>query len=437
MSPRAERDVIVIGGGLAGLRAARDVREAGRSVLLLEARDRLGGRTWNPPFLGSGHPVELGAAWVAPAYHHFVAAEMERYGLRLAAPPPDPHFVWRFSGRVDHHFPLDDAQIFELERALYRVMQANHRVDSSIPRDRQDLADLDVSVEVFLRSCDLSPRTYEFLLTFATLGSGAPAADWSALSAFSLMAAFDNSALAWFAGVVDKLEGGTSALVRALAADVEGDIRLSAAVTRLRDHGDDVAVHLDTGEELSAQVAIVALPVPLWGELEVSPPLTGAKAELADLSHPNRMGKLWVLVEGVPRDVMAIGADSDLLLLGSQYELDEGSLMVGFTAPPATLDITDRDAVTVAVRQFFPDARVLGLHAHDWNSDPWARGGWMTYRPGQITRLHGHLQPPHGRLCFAGADLATKWIGWMDGALETGAAAAGQAFELLGDAPLS
>ena len=63
-----EADVLVAGAGLAGLRAARDLAEAGRSVLLLEARDRPGGRTWTRPFAGSGPMVEMGGSWFAPGH---------------------------------------------------------------------------------------------------------------------------------------------------------------------------------------------------------------------------------------------------------------------------------------------------------------------------------------------------------------------------------
>jgi monoamine oxidase len=73
-------DVVVAGAGFAGLRAARDLVEAGRSVLLLEARERAGGRTWTRPFAGSGPMVEIGGSWFAPA-HAAVVAELARYGL--------------------------------------------------------------------------------------------------------------------------------------------------------------------------------------------------------------------------------------------------------------------------------------------------------------------------------------------------------------------
>ena len=77
-------DVVVIGGGIAGVTAARDMGEDGLSVLLLEARNRLGGRTYYRRFADTEHAVEFGGAWVAPRWHRHVAREVERYNLSLA-----------------------------------------------------------------------------------------------------------------------------------------------------------------------------------------------------------------------------------------------------------------------------------------------------------------------------------------------------------------
>ena len=72
-------DAVVIGAGFAGLVAARDLIEAGHRVVVLEARDRAGGRTYSDTFPGTDVVIDLGAEWFDPARHHFMAAEVERY----------------------------------------------------------------------------------------------------------------------------------------------------------------------------------------------------------------------------------------------------------------------------------------------------------------------------------------------------------------------
>jgi len=419
-------DVIVVGGGFAGLRAARDLNDAGREVLLLEGRDRLGGRTLMQTFPGTAKQVELGAAWVAPKHHRYVAQEMERYGLTLAEPADEASFHWRFDGVVSRAFPLVGDELYELERALYRIVDASHRIDTDVPRDEGDLAALDVSVEEFLRGLQLSPRTYDFLAGFGSLGSGARPSEWSAITALSLIAAFNCSAYAWFAAVTDKLAGGTASVIDALVDDARPDVRLSTPVERIEQREGEVVVFAAGGATFAAGAVVVAVPINVWRDIEFVPELSEAKATLRREGHPNRMGKLWALVEDAPAGAMGFGPGADLLFLAHQHELDGASLMVGFSAPPSTLDVTDRAAVERAVRQYFPDASVRASVAHDWNADRFSNGGWQTYRPGHATRYMSGLQVPEGRVCFAGADTATRWIGWLDGALETGARAAGQ-----------
>jgi (S)-6-hydroxynicotine oxidase len=423
-------EVVVVGGGLAGLRSARDPSEQGLDVLVLEGRDRLGGRTWARAFPDTDVVVEVGGSWLVPARQPWVSAEIARYGLELAPEHPKKFkWAWRFDGGVTTELPLDFDQRYDLERALYELVRASHRVNPDVARDQ--LADLDVSVACYLQALGLSRRTLEFLSAFGALGAGAAAEDWSALTAISLVADFGHSALAWFAAVSRTLRGGTPALVNALAQGGAARVNLEADVTRVEQ--DDLEVRITTrdGRLISAAAAVIAVPVNVWSDIAFSPALSEAKSVLATSRHPGRMKKVWALVEGAPANTQGFGFGNDFVLLAPHSDVAGAGLMVGFAAPPTGVQIGEHETVQAGVAEYFPDATVLETDGHDWNTDPFAKGAWLTHPPGYVSAHGFELPRREGRLCFAGSDLAQSWVGWMDGALSTGAAAAAEALEIV------
>jgi monoamine oxidase len=426
-------DAIVVGGGFAGVRAARDLGDAGESVLLIEARDRLGGRVWTRPFEGREAPIEMGGTWVSTDVHPFTAEEVERYGFALKvshAGAVDAR--WSLGGELIHGFPLAGEEIYDLERVLFETIKASHRVDIDVPRDQQDLADLDVSVEEFFGRFDPMPRVREFLYMWAGLGSGALPAEWSMLTALSLIAAMDNSVYGWYGAVTDAFEGGISGVVETLARDSGARIELSTPVARIEQGADSVRVTARDGRAWSAAAAVVAVPIALWPEIEFAPALPEDKLEPARRNHPGRMKKTWMVVDGIPDNLYASGWGTDFVQVFPEDSEPDGLVAIGMCAPPSELDPRDPQAVETAMRQFAPDARVLATDVHEWRGDPFAKGGWYVPPPGVLTSFHSALGRPEGRLSFAGADLAVRWIGWIDGALETGARAAREALARAG-----
>jgi len=119
-------EVIVIGGGFAGLAAARDLTQAGVAVTLVEGRDRVGGRTWTDPFLDTGEMVELGGSWFSPE-HEVAARELARYGLAVRTHAVPRRVRWRTDGRLRDGFPIDPDDLTELDGALVRIAEDARR----------------------------------------------------------------------------------------------------------------------------------------------------------------------------------------------------------------------------------------------------------------------------------------------------------------------
>ena len=427
MAEQKRYDVIVIGGGFAGLIATRDLREQGRSVLLLEARDRLGGRAHFQTFPGTDKAVELGGTWVMPEYMTEIGREIARYGWQLTGSEIGSlQFLWQFGDEDKTAFPIAPGDRYALERALFQIGLDARRIDTHRPRDEQNLADLDVSVAEYLNRLDLPQRVYDLISAYARIGAGGAVEDWSALMALSLVAAYDNSPYAWFASVTTRFRDGTAEPVAMLAGAAE-DIKLCAVVTAIEQSADDVTVALRDGARFTADTAILTVPVPLWSTISFSPPLSATKQGAAVRGHAGHMGKVWIMIEDMDEDISSFGANTDLLLLQTEYRVDGKSLLVGFTSAPNLLDVSDHDAIVRAVHQHVPGAKVVATFSHDWSSDPFARGSWMANPVGQLSQSSSGLRAPEGRLLFAGSDIAIRWIGWIDGAVETGRRAAAEA----------
>lgn len=426
-------EAIVIGGGFGGLTAARDLHDAGHSVLVLEGRDRLGGRAWFKEYPGTGKSIEYGGTWVAPRWQPHVKAELERYSLPLIESPTPSEFAWVLGGEMSRSpSPLPVEEWLGFEQAIRAIDNAAARIRfGEEPLDQRGLEDLDVPFDSWLRGLDLPPKTRDFLTAWAGFYFGAPCSEVSGLHILSWVAGFENSAVAWYVAVSEKLKDGTASLIDALAEDSAAEIRFGSSVTGIESRDDSVTVTTRDGQTHTAGAAVVATPINTWHELSTIPGLNASKSAMAEQRMAGHSTKIWALVRNAGGNFYGVGADTKIKWLATEYSTPDGDLLVGFGNSPEELDVSDSTAVTAAVHEFLPDAEVVSTDAHDWNADEFSQGTWMAYRPGQVMRHASGLQRPEGRLTFAGSDLASGWVGWIDGAVESGHRAARAAVEML------
>jgi monoamine oxidase len=407
-------DVIVIGAGFAGLTAARELSRHGRSVLVLEARDRIGGRTWTDSRFGL--PLELGGTWVHWTQPH-VWAEITRYGLEVTRSPLPERAYWHAGGRSHEGTPDELLALFDPGMT---AMLADSREWFDRPYEpflRADFAALDgESVLDRIATLDVAGDERELLEGMWALNFNAPPDTAGLTQALRWCAAASGSwQLLFEACSTVKLKHGTRSLAEAMAADSAAEIRFGTVVTAVTQHPAGVTVTTGPGETFEAADVVVTLPLNVLGSIQFGP-----DAFAGATSQASQGLKTWIRVRGDVEPFLAFGGkDLPLTYAHKEYAVDGDSILVAFGPEAARLRPDDVDGVAKALAVWRPDLDVVDVVGHDWVADRFSGETWPMLRPGQLRQLRA-LRRPHGRVHLAGSDHATGWAGFIDGAIETG-----------------
>jgi monoamine oxidase len=417
------RDVLVVGAGFAGLVAARELRKAGLDVVVLEARNRIGGRTWTADY--QGLPVEMGGAWVH-WLQPYMLTELRRYGIATEDEGEAREGKWVTDG-VAHPVTVESqwATIVEATTAMCR----DARTLFPLPHEPLlgDIDDVDrFSLQDRILDLEMDEDRRAVAEGFWSGLSSAPAHEVGIVSALRWCAlAGHDPELMVETATGSSIVGGTSALADAIRADGGFEVRLSAPVDAVHQDEAGVEAVLRDGSVVAAAAAVVAVPLNALDRIAFGPALANGKRAAAKEGQASRGLKAWVRVRGErPMEFASAPASSRLTYVHPAERIGGDTLFVAFGNDAHALDLTDQSAVGDAFRELVPDADVVDVFAHDWTRDEFSLGTWASHRPRQISRYLAELQRPEGRVVLAGADIADGWSGFIDGAIESGLTAA-------------
>ncbi|GAO16497.1 uncharacterized protein UV8b_06986 [Ustilaginoidea virens] len=449
----AHFDVIVIGAGYCGLTAARDASLAGLKVLLLEARDRIGGRSWSSDI--DGYPYEMGGTWVYWG-QATVWREIARYGMQ-----DDLEISYDF-GRGINRFLLSSAtgtQSFSheqedalLESALGKLVN----VDGSFGRDtipfpHSGLLNPQARRLDFMSVADrlaeikhhLTPNERLAAEAFVLLCSGATLETtsfyeflhWWALSGYSYQGCINHL-------VKYKFRRGQSSFAIRFFEEALGSGNLSYAfnqpVASVEDAGHQVRVVTRGGHAFAAARVVSAVPLNVLTSVKFDPPLSPARWQAAKTGHGNQTVKVHAEIgDRDLRSFTGISYPHNGLIYGfGDGETPAGNThVVAFGGQHNHFHPEDSIEHTISAFQGFAPMKVERIVFHNWSRDEFAKGAWFFPGPGLLANHLPAMRERQGNIFFASSDWALGWRSFIDGAIEEGGrAAAAVRADLLGRA---
>jgi monoamine oxidase len=436
-------DVIVIGAGLAGLSAARTLVDRGASVLVLEARDRVGGRLYSRRI--GGATFDVGGQWIGPGQSR-VAALARRLGLETFPTHHDGKKVLHAAGRVSTYSgsipTLPPLSLVQLELLLRVVDRMRASIDPKQPWAAKRAAALDsVSVDDWRRRWLVRADVSGCLDAAVRTVFGVEAREVGMLHFLSYCAAGGGlMRLVEIHGGAqqDRFVSGAQGLALGLAAELDDRVRLNAPVSSVTRDDGGVRVAFAGGEVVGSRV-IVALSPLLAGSIHWSPPLPAPREHLHQRVPMGHTAKVLLLYEravwrerGFSGELVSDAGPLSVVFDNGSHDGSTPALLGFAVGEPgrvwSALDERERRRAVIAqlARAFgswLPEP--VAIVEHDWTSENWTRGCPVgTIGTGVLTTIGHALREPVDRIHWAGTETAVEWTGYMEGAIESGERAA-------------
>ena len=437
-------DVVVVGAGMAGLIAARDLIAANVSVLVLEARNRVGGRLLNHT-LANGSVVELGGQWVGPTQDR-VLALAEDLGLGLFPTYIDGEHFLAMDGSVERYggedFHLPGEASADVTETWEQLQEMAEEVPLDEPWGAAKAGTWDAqTLESWLIA---NAKTEVGLGYWRTMVPALFSADTAEMSLLHFL--FNCRSGGTLDRLVDthggaqesRLVGGSQQLALRLADRLGDAVRLGSPVGAIRQDDRGVEVAHDGGIVTAGQ-AIVALPPTLAGRIRYSPALPPLRDQLTQQVPMGYVTKVQIAysepfwrAEGLSGSVFSLDDEVSVIFDNSPQDLSCGVLL-GFlegkhARRAGKLAPEERKELVLSVLEKFFGPRAADPEEYverDWAAEEWSRGCYGgRFGTGVWTGYGEALREPVGRVHWAGTETAEVWNGYMDGAVRSGERAA-------------
>ncbi|MDQ1449356.1 MAG: monoamine oxidase [Actinomycetota bacterium] len=447
MPERIDADVCVVGAGYAGLTAARRLSQGAKSVAVLEARDRVGGRIWTQ-HLSDGSPVDRGGAWLAPKHDAIFALAREVGASTYKTWVKGSHLLIdgdrtrRYTGLIPKISPLAVVTIALAQARLDRMAK---KVPLETPWTAKRAAEWDArSVAWWIERSGIRSGIGRDLFEMAVRGLfTGDLNDTSFLHLLFLVRAHGsiNTLFSIEGGSQENMvEGGAGSIAQRVADDLGDAVRLRAPVRSIAQRDDHVVV--EAGDiTVSARHAVVTVPPALALGIAFDPVLPDDRLTLYRNAVAGPESKTLVVydepfwrADGFSGQTSEPGSASEVTLDASPVSGTPG-VIASFTFGPVAARVQKLDPAVRCKAVIDALTARLGSRAASpidfietaWWEQEWTRGCSMAhFPPGVLTRYGPLLQQPMGRVHWAGTETATISHGAIDGAIRSGERAAAE-----------
>jgi monoamine oxidase len=439
---RQRADVCVVGAGFAGLAAAYRLWQRGLSVVVLEARTRVGGRSWSVR-MKDGTFVDFGGQWVGSTQERFYALIKEMGGETY--PSPGRGLVtlqrgvlntgeyYRIKDDTDASFPGGDLYA----TAKKAVNDLAMTIDPAAPWKHPDAARLDsITFAEWLRQNVENESVRKLIATEVGSVPCASPEEISMLHLGWLIRACDNLDALFGPAQADRVIGGTQTVARKVAEKLGSAIKFGQPVRKIEWNDKGAIVHSDQ-MSIAARHVIVAIPPALAGGIEYEPSLPVNRMQVTQRWPQGLVIKVAMIyprpfwredgLAGTSYDhvsVMGETADSS-----NPDDMSKAGILTGFVysdnarkVAPMAPEERKKLLLGEIAKRFGPKAlEPEHYHESNWSTDVWTRGcftGFLT--PGATTLFGPAVRDPVGPLHWAGTETATQWPSFIDGAIRSG-----------------
>jgi monoamine oxidase len=435
-------DVVVVGAGFAGLTAARELTRRGYDVLVLEGRDRVGGRSRTGHV--AGIPVDMGGTFVGPTQDAVLTLAAE-LGISTVPTYHDGANLirWRgvtrpYSGTIPR---LSLGGLLDIGRVRWQFERISRRIPLTDPWTARRANRLDaLSLGGWLRSVHAGSTARDLLAIMARVTWGCEPDDVSMLHAARYVAAaggLDRMLDVENGAQQDRFAAGTQQIAEKAAAELGEAVVLGAAVNCI-EH-DEAAVRIASVKGRAvARCVVVAIPPAHRADIEFTPPLPAEYARLAGRWPQGRLSKAYAAYltpfwrdKGFSGEALSDGGPV-FITFDLSPRPDGPGILLGFvdarTFDDLPADQRRQRALDCFAALFGDDAlKPLDYVDYRWGAEKFAAGGpTAAVPPGSWTRYGPWLRRPVGPIFWAGTETADEWTGFLDGAVRSGQRAAAE-----------